>query len=188
MKMQDRSFFFFSSRRRHTRCSRDWSSDVCSSDLGVTPDMIEVYSQLTGVRYPWAKYAQTTVADFFGGMENVSATTLIDWLPDERAYLDRPWYQWILIPHELAHQWFGDYVTLENWANMWLNEGFAEFLPGQYWRGELRAPPPGDYYPHQEPQHLPINQPRRLPLAARRSQNTDPPSAPLLLPLLRPPR
>src|SRR5216684_6162175 len=28
------SFFFFSSRRRHTRCSRDWSSDVCSSDLG----------------------------------------------------------------------------------------------------------------------------------------------------------
>src|SRR2546422_5217809 len=29
-----RSFFFFSSRRRHTRCSRDWSSDVCSSDLG----------------------------------------------------------------------------------------------------------------------------------------------------------
>src|SRR5205809_2322736 len=28
-------YFFFSSRRRHTRCSRDWSSDVCSSDLGV---------------------------------------------------------------------------------------------------------------------------------------------------------
>src|SRR3989442_6908018 len=28
-------FFFFSSRRRHTRCGRDWSSDVCSSDLGV---------------------------------------------------------------------------------------------------------------------------------------------------------
>src|SRR5256884_1024950 len=30
-------FFFFSSRRRHTRCSRDWSSDVCSSDLRATP-------------------------------------------------------------------------------------------------------------------------------------------------------
>src|SRR2546429_4679088 len=36
-------FFFFSSRRRHTRCSRDWSSDVCSSDLG-----IEVTRQLPG--------------------------------------------------------------------------------------------------------------------------------------------
>src|SRR3989449_3455778 len=38
------SVFFFSSRRRHTRCSRDWSSDVCSSDLftvdGVVPDVI----------------------------------------------------------------------------------------------------------------------------------------------------
>src|SRR6266436_9904683 len=33
------AFFFFSSRRRHTRCSRDWSSDVCSSDLG--PDCWE---------------------------------------------------------------------------------------------------------------------------------------------------
>jgi aminopeptidase N len=103
----------------------------------VTPDMIETYSRLTGIPYPWAKYAQTTVADFFGGMENVSATTLVDWLPDARAYQDRPWYQYILIPHELAHQWFGDYVTTENWANMWLNEGFAEFMPGQYWGARL---------------------------------------------------
>ncbi|HET9707470.1 MAG TPA: hypothetical protein VFP39_04115, partial [Gemmatimonadales bacterium] len=59
-----------------------------------TPNMIDVYSRLTGVPYPWAKYAQTTVADFFGGMENVSATTLVDWLPDPRAYADRPWYAW----------------------------------------------------------------------------------------------
>src|SRR5215813_14641861 len=33
-------FFFFSSRRRHTRCGRDWSSDVCSSDLGIRLDVI----------------------------------------------------------------------------------------------------------------------------------------------------
>src|SRR2546429_4994013 len=32
-RLMTRCFFFFSSRRRHTRCSRDWSSDVCSSDL-----------------------------------------------------------------------------------------------------------------------------------------------------------
>ena len=101
--------------------------------FAITPDMIEVFGRLTGVAYPWAKYAQTTVADFFGGMENVSATTLVDWLPDPAAYADRPWYRHILIPHELAHQWFGDYVTTINWANFWLNEGFAEFLPGQYW-------------------------------------------------------
>ncbi len=83
----------------------------------ITPDMIDTYSRLTGINYPWAKYSQTTVADFFGGMENVSATTLVDWLPSARDYQDRPWYPWILIPHELSHQWFGDYVTTENWGD-----------------------------------------------------------------------
>src|SRR4249919_2411084 len=42
-------FFFFSSRRRHTRCSRDWSSDVCSSDLYRAPDIMVRTSELVGV-------------------------------------------------------------------------------------------------------------------------------------------
>ncbi len=142
-----------------------------------TPNMIDVYSRLTGVPYPWAKYAQTTVADFFGGMENVSATTLVDWLPDARAYLDRPWYAWTLIPHELAHQWFGDYVTTQNWANMWLNEGFAEFMPGQYWSIRLGRPAEDDYYLDEYQQFLQIDQRRRMPLAAKGSNNIYPKGA-----------
>jgi len=149
-----------------------------------TPDMIGVYSQLTGVKYPWAKYAQTTVADFFGGMENVSATTLVDWLPDARAYADRPWYSYILIPHELAHQWFGDYVTTNNWANMWLNEGFAEFMPGQYWGTRLGAHAEQDYYLDEYRQYLGIEGDRSMPLASSGSNNIYPKGA-LVLEMLK---
>ncbi|HEY2825434.1 MAG TPA: DUF3458 domain-containing protein [Gemmatimonadales bacterium] len=139
-----------------------------------TVDEIDTYSRLTGVPYPWAKYAQTTVADFFGGMENVSATTLVDWLPDNRAYQDRPWFQWILIPHELAHQWFGDYVTTVNWANTWLNEGFAEFMPGQYWQAKLGEHVAEDYYLDEYRQFVQIDHFRRMPLAAEGSNNIYP--------------
>jgi aminopeptidase N len=142
----------------------------------VTPDMIDVYSRLTGVDYPWAKYAQTTVADFFGGMENVSATTLVDWLPDSRAYADRPWYQRILIPHELAHQWFGDYVTTANWANM--------FMPGRYWAAKLGRAAAEDYYLDEYGQFMAIDRDRRMPLAALGSNNIYPKGA-LVLEMLR---
>ena len=150
-----------------------------------TPDMIDVYSTLTGIRYPWSKYAQTTVADFFGGMENVSATTLVDWLPDTRAYADRPWYDWILIPHELSHQWFGDYVTTENWANMWLNEGFAEFMPGQYWETRLGRHAADDYYLDEYRQFMQIDARRRMPLASSGSNNIYPKGALVLRMLQR---
>src|SRR6266702_4755611 len=121
--------------------------------------MIDTYARLTGVKYPWAKYAQTTVADFFGGMENVSATTLIDGVPDDRAYLDRPWYQWILIPHELAHQWF------------------AEFRPGQYWGVKLGRRAEDDYYLDEYRQYRQIDAQRRMPLAALGSNNIYPKGA-----------
>lgn len=149
-----------------------------------TPDMIGVYSKLTGVRYPWVKYSQTTVSDFFGGMENVSATTLVDWLPDDAAYHDRPWYQYILIPHELAHQWFGDYVTTNNWANMWLNEGFAEFMPGQYWGTRLGAHAEQDYYLDEYRQYMQIEDDRSMPLASLGSNNIYPKGA-LVLEMLK---
>ena len=92
-----------------------------------TPEMMRFFSELTGVRYPYAKYAQTTVRDFGGGMENITATTLTDSvIHDRRTTLDGN--QDGLIAHELAHQWFGDYVTSRTWEHIWLNESFATYM------------------------------------------------------------
>ena len=139
--------------------------------FGITPDVMETYNLLTGVKYPWPGYAQTTVTDFVGGMENVGATTLVDWLPDARAYQDRPWYRQSLIPHELAHQWFGNLVTTENWANYWLNEGMAEFMGGQYWGRKLGRNAEDDYYLDEYRQFLTVDALRRAPLASFNSNN-----------------
>ncbi len=98
----------------------------------LTPDMIEFFSRATGVEYPYEKYAQTTAHNFiFGGQENVSATTLSEWtLHDERADQDYP--STSLVSHELGQHWFGDYVQGRDWANIWLNEGFATYMEALY--------------------------------------------------------
>jgi aminopeptidase N len=134
--------------------------------FGMTPDVMETFTRLLGVKYPWPQYSQATVTDFVGGMENVGATTLVDWLPDGRAYLDRPWYRRALIPHELAHQWFGNLVTTGNWVNYWLNEGTAEFMAGQYWAARLGRRDEEDYYLDEYRQYLELDGRRRVPLAA----------------------
>ncbi len=152
--------------------------------FGYTPDIIETYSRLTGVRYPWAKYAQATVADFFGGEEMVSATELVDWLPDKRAYADRPWYHELLIPHELAHQWFGDDETTESWSHLWLNEGFAEFMNGAYWEDRKGRRASDDFYLDEYRQFVAIDAERSMPLVSAGSNNIYPKGA-LVLRMLR---
>ena len=95
--------------------------------LGETPRMLEFFSRRFGVEFPWQRYSQVVVHDFiFGGMENTTATTLYEHVMlDDRAALDISSCD--LVAHELAHQWFGDYVTCRDWSHAWLNEGFATF-------------------------------------------------------------
>ncbi len=109
--------------------------------FGETPKMMEVFEDLTGVKYPYLKYDQTTVEDFVaGGEENLNATTLaMSYYPDAASEEDfatsyslpnqRPMD---LVSHELAHQWFGDLVTCADWPHAWLNEGFASYFQELY--------------------------------------------------------
>ena len=100
--------------------------------FGMTPDILEFFSEYTGVAYPYPKYSQVAVQRFVvGGMENISATTQTDrTLHDEREHLDRSSRG--LVAHKAAHQWFGDYVTCRTWRHLWLNEGFATYMEALY--------------------------------------------------------
>jgi aminopeptidase N len=94
-------------------------------------EMVKFFSEKTGLKYPYAKYAQTMVRDFGGGMENISATTQTDnMIHDARTELDQTSDG--LQSHELAHQWFGDYLTCRSWSDIWLNESFATYFQAMW--------------------------------------------------------
>ncbi|MES2478873.1 MAG: M1 family metallopeptidase [Bacteroidota bacterium] len=98
-----------------------------------TPEMIEFFSNVTGVAYPWNKYSQVVVRDYVSGaMENTSASLFGEFMnQDHREYADGNHED--VVSHELFHQWFGDYVTAESWSNLTVNESFATY--GEYlWR------------------------------------------------------
>ncbi|MEE8142562.1 MAG: M1 family aminopeptidase, partial [Planctomycetota bacterium] len=103
-----------------------------------TIPMLEFFSNSIGVEYPWDRYAQICCEGFGGGMENTAATTLGNWsLHDERSSLDGSSDG--LIAHELAHQWFGDLLTCNDWAHIWLNEGFASYFEALWAEENLGA-------------------------------------------------
>jgi aminopeptidase N len=109
-----------------------WTSpdtiDATWRTFGETPSMIETYSRVLGVNYPWAKYDQAIIPDFtYGGMENVSATTQTD-LALHDAASEPEWSGRGLNAHELAHQWFGDLTTTAAWAHAWINEGLTTYM------------------------------------------------------------
>ena len=92
-----------------------------------TPAMMEYFSNLLGVPYPWQKYAQVVVRDYVSGaMENTSATLHGENLNrSPRQMLDEDFHDYI--SHELFHQWFGDLVTAESWSNITVNESMADY-------------------------------------------------------------
>lgn len=117
-----------------------------------TAEMVGYFSKLFGVRYPFAKYAQTCAVDFiFGGMENTSATTQTDrCLLDEQAAREIRWPE-DLISHELIHQWFGDLVVIHHWSHAWLKEGAATYFES-LWREHAHGSEDAIYFRYQTAQ------------------------------------
>ncbi|MCA1590674.1 MAG: M1 family metallopeptidase [Acidobacteria bacterium] len=107
--------------------------EVVPRAFGRTKEMMAVFEKLTGVKYPFNKYDQTIVASFhFGGMENITATTLSDTEVFAAGISEVGSGTEDLISHELAHSWFGNLVTCKNWAELWLNEGFATLMEAAF--------------------------------------------------------
>ncbi len=109
------------------------TESIVPKAYGKTADMMRVFEDLTKIDFPFNKYDQTIVSAFqFGGMENITATTMAD---SEIFFVNNPLFAGNvenLVSHELAHSWFGNLVTCKNWAELWLNEGFATFMEAAY--------------------------------------------------------
>jgi len=91
--------------------------ELAKSKTPVTAEIMALFNELIG-EYPFAseKYGHAQFG-WGGGMEHQTMSFMNN-------------FEFGLISHELAHQWFGDYITLGSWQDIWLNEGFATYLAG----------------------------------------------------------
>ena len=96
-----------------------------------TPTMIAYFSDLFKVPYPWAKYDQVISPHQGGGAEATSATLLgVRAIYDRKAEKDFSFER--VIAHEIAHQWWGDLITLRSWEETWMNESFGTYCDHLY--------------------------------------------------------
>ncbi len=106
----------------------------CSEIARQVFDDLEWMEEFTQIPYPFAKYDLIILPGFqFGGMEHTGATLYNDnsMFLNQNPTLDEQLRRCSLIAHETAHMWFGDYVTMKWFNDVWTKEVFANYLAAQ---------------------------------------------------------
>ena len=118
----------FTAYYRETDPKRLAQLDTIFDQVAASLEWLEEY---TGIDYPFAKYDLIMLPGFqYGGMEHTGATLYNDsqMFLGENPTLDEELRRMQLIAHETAHMWFGDYVTMEWFNDVWTKEIFANYF------------------------------------------------------------
>ncbi len=106
--------------------------------LESTASIVAAQERYFGIAYPFDKLDVLATPDFaFGAMENAGLIVYRESLmfANEQSPTDLRQAMWSVHAHEIAHQWFGNLVTMRWWDDIWLNEGFATWFAGKIVHG-----------------------------------------------------